>query len=71
MSVSKIDKNRDWNFGRGLANYITGSEEIAQNVATRLRSFVNDWFLDTEQNIDWFVLLGTRGTEKQIKIEVE
>ncbi len=66
MSVRKLDKNGDWTFGQGLGNYIKNDDEIVQNVTTRLKSFKNDYFLDTEQYIDWLNDLGTKGNEDLI-----
>ncbi len=71
MSVSKLDSSGDWTFGQQLAGYITGSEEIAQNVVTSLQSFKNDWFLDTEAYIDWFNLLSNINTEEAAKQQIE
>ena len=69
MAVSAL-KNDDWQFGRGLATYSRGQAEVLQNVKTRLRSFVDDWYLDTNANIDWFFLLGQKGTKEQIDREI-
>lgn len=71
MKVSALDKNKDWRFGRGRASYIDKGEAVRQNVATRIRSFTNDWFLDTTANIDWLTLLGQRNTQTTIEREVE
>lgn len=70
MSVSKLDNNGDWRFGKSLADYTRNSGEIAQNVVTRLKSFADDWFLDTTANIDWFTILGNRNNEQIILREV-
>lgn len=71
MSVSRVDKNGDWTFGNGKANYATGSEEIAQNVVTRIQLFTNDWFLDVKEGIDWFVILSNKNNELTIRSEIE
>lgn len=71
MRVSGLDSNNDWRFGRGLAVYIKDADAVRQNVATRLKSFASDWFLDTSANIDWIDLLGRRGTQDTILREVE
>lgn len=71
MRVSGLDKDGDWRFGRGLAVYIKDAEAVRQNVATRLKSFRTDWFLDTDANIDWIDLLGRRNTRDEILREVE
>jgi hypothetical protein len=71
MQVSGLDKDLDWRFGKGRAVYKRDSAAIAQNVLTRLRSFRNDWYLNTEAGIDWIQLLGNIGTEKRIIRAVE
>ena len=70
MSVSRVTSDNDWTFGKGKANLAVDSEEIRQNVAARLRSFANDWFLDVLANIDWFNILGNKNNEKTIRSEV-
>ncbi len=70
MSVSGLDKNGDWQFGRGLATYQRRQNEVLQKVGTRLKSFKDNWFLDTEANIDWFYLLGYKNTLQKIDQEV-
>jgi len=70
MSVSRLDSDGDWTFGQGLAGYISGLNEIKQNVVTRIQSFKNDWFLDTDAEIDWFNLLSNRNTEESTKAQL-
>jgi len=67
IKVRKLDKNGDWTFGNGQANYIDKNNAIGQNVKTRLQSFKYDWFLDTDANIDWFNILGYKNNEQTIK----
>lgn len=71
MKVSGLDRNNDWRFGRGHAVYIQDSDAIRQNVATRIRSFAGDWFLDVTANIPWIELLGRRDSREQVLREVE
>jgi len=71
MKVRKLDKNNDWNFGQNLDNYISNENAVLQNVATRIKSFKNDWFLDSEANIDWLNILASKENEKTIINEVE
>ena len=70
MAVRKLDNNFDWTFGKSKAQYLTGSDEIAQNVVTRLRSFKFDWFLDSQANIDWLTILGSKSNRQIIINEV-
>lgn len=71
MIVSGLCKNGDWRFGASLANYKKDSEAIAQNVQTRIASWQRDWFLDADACIDWFRLLSERGTQNEIRQEIE
>ena len=71
MIVSGLDSNGDWRFGKSRAQYKRNGAAVYQNVQTRIKSFVNDWFLDTKGGIDWYTLLGNKGTETQILREIE
>ena len=64
--VRSLDANHDWNFGSGKQSYLLNNEAVAQNVNTRLYSFLNDCFFDKEAGIDWVRLLGTKDTEDEI-----
>jgi hypothetical protein len=57
-------------FGNGKACYVRKSDEIAQNVKTRVRSFQGDWFLDTSKNIDWWNILGQYNNSGTILAEI-
>lgn len=71
MKVSALDSNNDWRFGHGKSDYISNSNAIRQNVQTRIQSFGNDWFLDTDANIDWITYLGLKNNKDLILGEVE
>ena len=72
MRVSGLTSSGDWRFGKGRAIYLRKSAAVRQNVVTRLRSFVDDWFADINAGSPWIELFGTRGTrEQQILREVE
>lgn len=60
MIVRSLDLNGDWNFGKGQNDYLSANKAIAQNVATRLRSFLGDCFFDIKAGVDWFNLLGSK-----------
>ncbi len=68
--VSQLTADGDWTFGQSKSNYIDGDEAIRQNIKTRLLSLTGDWLLDTDANIDWLTLLGSPGTESEIRREV-
>ena len=69
--VSGLNKDNDWQFGKSRAQYKRNGSAVYQNVQTRIKSFVNDWFLNTQSGIDWYTLLGNKGTETQILREIE
>jgi len=60
MIVRALDINNDWTFGRGKNNYKSNVDAVAQNVQTRLMSFLGDCFFKTDDGIDWFNLLGSK-----------
>lgn len=54
MKVRGLDKNHDWTFGSGLANYKKDSDAVKQCVLTTLLSFRNNYFLNKSHGIAWF-----------------
>ncbi|WP_026803641.1 hypothetical protein [Aliarcobacter lanthieri] len=70
MRVRLLDKNGDWTFGNSKNNYGIKLQALKQNVVTRIKSCKNDWFLDSEANIDWWNILGIKSNEDIVKNEV-
>ena len=60
MIVRSIDIDHDWTFGKGRNDYKSANDAIAQNVDTRLNSFIGDCFFALNAGIDWFNLLGSK-----------
>lgn len=58
MIVRGVDINGDWNFGRGQSDYVRDRSAVAQDIKTRLKSFIGDCFFDITAGIDWLNLLG-------------
>lgn len=58
MIVRALDQDHDWLFGKGKNDYLTLNPAIAQNINTKLLSFLGDCFFDVLAGIDWFNLLG-------------
>lgn len=54
MTVRRLDADGD--LALGQRKFLTGysAEEVAQNVITRLKFFLAEWFLDTGDGTDWF-----------------
>lgn len=67
MIVRRITNENDWTFGKGKNNYLTDSSAVAQNVKTRLQSFLGDCFFSLQSGIDWFNLLGSK---EQVKLRL-
>lgn len=64
-----LDANGDFTFGSGINNYLTGLPEVAQNIKTRLQSFLGDCFFDTGAGIDWFNQLGSKN-QLQLQLSI-
>lgn len=64
MTTRKVDSNNDWTFGNGRGNYISNVQEVAQNIKTRLQSFIGDCFFSLGSGIDWFNLCGGKDLTK-------
>lgn len=60
MIVRALDGAGDWTYGKGRNDYKSGVKAIAQNIQTRLSSFLGDCFFNTGAGIDWFHLLGAK-----------
>lgn len=58
MRVRALDGTGDWTFGKGQNNYLTNNAAVAQNIKTRLLSFLGDCFFDMGAGLDWFTYLG-------------
>lgn len=58
MIVRSIDIDNDFTFGQGKNNYKRDRFAVAQNIKTRLQSFLGDCFFSPSHGVDWFTLLG-------------
>lgn len=66
--VRALDGTHDWLFGKGQNDYLTANAAIAQNINTRLSSFLNDCFFDTGAGLDWFTFCG--GDKNQLAVNL-
>jgi hypothetical protein len=66
--IRALDSSGDWTFGQGRQNYLRNADAVALNIATRLRSFLNDCFWATDFGVDWWNLLGTKNPVAQQNI---
>lgn len=54
MRVRRLDNNNDMTFGNGGLNYLQDcTEAVAQNVYTRLKLWLGEWFQDKNQGVDY------------------
>ena len=60
MRFRNLDSNGDWVFGKGRSSYLQNTDALMMNIKTRLMSFLNDCFFDTEAGIDWWNLIGSK-----------
>lgn len=58
MIVRALTPLGDWTFGKGIQDYKSGNDAVAQSIQTKLLFFLNDCFFATNRGIDWFNLLG-------------
>lgn len=66
MIMRAIDSAHDWQFGKGKENYVAGPSAIAENIQTRLLSFLNNCYFDMNAGIDWFTYLGVPNKSQEI-----
>lgn len=66
MIFRSLNGEGDWEFGKGKESYQFGQGAIALNIRTRLLSFLNDCFFDTNAGIDWFTYFGLPNKNDEI-----
>lgn len=52
-SIRSIDKNGDWEFGRGLSSYKKEQDAIIQNLKTKLKEWKFDCFFAMNSGVDY------------------
>jgi hypothetical protein len=70
MIIRGLNSSHDWEWGSGLANYLTNDAAIAENIDTRLLSWVGDCYFDLAAGIDWLNLLGSLGQEGTLDLNL-
>lgn len=55
-----IDSNHDFLFGKGQNDYVTANLAVAQNINTRLSSFLGNCFFDLGAGLDWITILSSK-----------
>lgn len=63
MRYRKLDENGDYSFGNSQANFHKNTPNaVGQAALTRLKLWVNEWFLNIEDGTDWLDQVLGRGT---------
>lgn len=70
MIVRALDENGDWLFGASLNNYLVNNTAVAQNIKTRISSFLGDCFFDLGAGINWFYYLSNTNTELPLNLSI-
>ena len=71
MSVRKISTDNDWTFGSGLSNYVSESDEIAQNVKTRVQMWKENCFFALLDGVDYNRYLdGLESTSRLLESDI-
>jgi hypothetical protein len=68
MIIRALDTTHDWELGKGKQNFLRNQDAVAENIQTRLLSFLNDCFWDLKAGVDWFRFLGTPTTSQEIEL---
>ncbi len=67
-----LDENGDYTIGQGSANFwINNPQAVAQSVATRLRFFTGEWFLDRTIGTPIFQQVLGYGTEELYDVVIK
>jgi hypothetical protein len=68
MKYRKLSSTGDYVFGNGNMDFYTNSPEaVGQSVVTRLKLWVNEWFLNVEEGTLW--LQGVIGKQQQSTVD--
>lgn len=57
--VRRLDRNNDATFGKGAANYASGSESTEQRLVCALRLILGEAFLNTDRGVPWIQAEGS------------
>lgn len=65
MQYRLLDENKDYSFGKGSQNMITGTEAVAQAIYTRLLLLQGEWWEDLDDGLPLMQrILGFRNTQQ-------
>lgn len=68
MKHRRLDSNWDYCFGRGVNDYLSDLEAVAQAIKTHLLLLYGEWWEDTKSGLPLFQkIAGVRGTEENLQ----
>lgn len=69
MRARSLDKDHDWQFGKGVYSYRRELDALKQNLETRLLSSLGDCFSDQAEGVNWNAYLDI-GTKNLLDIDI-
>lgn len=67
MAFRKVDKNNDWVYGNGRADYAEGQEEVALDLKTALLEWTNNCWFSLSSGVDYATYLSTPNTQDALE----
>ncbi len=65
MIARRLDANWDYCFGRSKADFLSGTDSVAQAIKSRLLLFLGEWFEDQGDGLPMFQsILGAQGAPR-------
>lgn len=71
MIIRALTTSGDWQFGQGTESYNFNAAAVAENIQTRILSFLGNCWWDTNAGIDWFTYFGSPGKQQQTVLSVQ
>ena len=71
MIIRNLDTSHDWNFGKGLNDYLTDNPAVGLNIKTRVLSWLNDCFFDMSAGVDWLNRMGLKNQNALLTAELK
>ncbi len=67
MKYRRLDENGDYTFGKGLGDFIDGSNAVAQAIQTKLKLYEDEWWEDLDDGLPMFQkILGHRTPKAEV-----
>lgn len=70
MKIRNVDSNNDWQFGKGLSDYLKDRNAIALDIKLRIQEFYQDCFFNLPEGIDWETRLGYKNQKELLDSDI-